>query len=104
MSRFSKKLGVALLSLAGMTASFAGGVSFFFGVSQPMYAPVVMRSAYIPQERCYTEAPVYMNGMLYPGQRVCEHRMVPAQAAWVSEGGPEYYRIHRHHISYKSYY
>ncbi len=113
MSKFYIKLGIALSSLVALTAStasLAGGISFFVGFPQPIaqetYAPVMMRPVYMPREhkRCYIERPVYINGMLYSGQRICERNLVSTQAVWIPDNGLDYYRYHRHHVSYKHYY
>lgn len=116
MSKLNKRLGVVLISVIALTTSTmssAGNVSFFVGFAQPAmmqetYAPVEMRPVYYaPREhkRCYIEPPVYVNGILYPGQRICEHRFTPTQViGWAPENPPEYYRYHRHHVTYKQYY
>lgn len=102
-------LTTALTALITSSVCAASNVSFFVGFSQPaMIQPTMMRPAYMPvphiRKRCYVEPPVYMNGIVYPGNRICEQRLVANTTPWVApENGPGYYRIHRHHITYKYY-
>jgi hypothetical protein len=112
MSKLNKRLGILLISFTTFTActmSSASNVSFFVGFSQPpmmqeTYAPIEMRPVYYaPREhkQCYIQPPVYVNGILYPGQRICERRLAPPQAVWAPENIAHY---HRHHVTYKQYY
>ncbi len=109
MSKFYKKLGIALFCISAATACSANKISFFVGYPQPIvqetYAPMVVRQVYMPREykRCYIERSVYVNGVIYPGQRICEHRLAPTETVWAPDGGIDTYRVHRHHITYKHY-
>jgi hypothetical protein len=107
MSKLNKRVGIVLISLIALTVSTissAGNVSFFVGFAQPAmmqetYAPVEMRPVYYaPREhkQCYIQPPVYVNGILYPAQRICEHRFAPMQTGWAPENSAHY---HRHHVT-----
>ena len=78
-------------------------------MQQETYVPMtVVRPVYMPvprvHKRCYTERPVYVNGIVYPGNRICEQQLAASPTAWVApDNGLGYYRVHRHHLTYKYY-
>lgn len=110
MSILNKNLGFLLIGIMAFSLSnmsHANKVSFYVGFSQPQvvqqpyYAPVAMQPMYVTHKfkQCYIQNPMYVNGVFYPAQRICEHRYAP-----IPETGADYYQIHRHHVSYKYYY